>query len=653
MRAGQPPTERSAAAAARDSKRARARGRFRRAACAAALGLGAAAGAAVGQSAAQTPGPDGGAVFAKTCAACHLRPAPDSRAPSREILAELAPEAIVTTLTTGNMFRQGSALTPAERDAVAAYLAGRPVGTAAPPSAVGRCEGTAPPMTGPEQGPAWNGWGNGPSNTRFQPARAAGLAAQRVSHLELAWAFGFPGVNSARAQPAVVAGRLFVGSESGDLYALDARTGCTWWTYHARSGIRTAVSVGRYETAAGAGYAVYFADMGATAYAVDAATGTELWHRRVDAHPYAQSTGAPTLYAGRLYVPTSGVGEEGRGGQAGYACCTFRGSVTALDASTGRVVWKSYTIPEAPKPRGRNAEGIQTFGPAGGGVWSAPTVDAKRGLIYVATGNGYADPPQKTTDAVLALDIATGRIRWASQPIPDNVWAGGCKADGKPNANCPAELGIDADFSDSPVLATRADGRDILLVQQKAGLAYGFDPDARGALVWRYRTGHGSSLGGQWGGAVDGQRAYFGVADTLSPMPGGIRAVDVTTGRQLWSRPPAKKLCGTQRGCSASQGAAVTAIPGVVFSGSSDGGLRAYAAADGSLLWQYDTNRAFETVNGVKAHGGAMDGPGAVVVDGMVYVESGYVSLVGRPGNVLLAFKAPDRPVGASAVSIE
>ncbi len=379
--------------------------------------------------------------------------------------------------------------------------------------------------------------------------------------------------------------------------------------------------------------------MGATAYALDASTGKQLWHIKVDEHPYAGSTGSPTLYDGRLYVPTSGVGEEGRGGQAGYECCTFRGSVTALDASTGRVIWKSYAIPEAPTPRGDNGQGGRTWGPSGGGIWSAPTVDAKRHVIYVATGNAYSGPQTPTTDAVLALDMQTGKILWSTQPIAEDVFAGGCPRDkNTANPNCPEELGPDADFSDSPILATRSSGKDILIIQQKAGIAYGFDPDARGALVWQYRTGDGSSLGGQWGGAVDGKRAYFGVADTLSPKPGGIRAVDIDTGKELWSRGPADKLCGTQHGCSSSQGAAVTAIPGVVFSGSSDGGLRAYAAKDGKLIWQFDTNQTFETVNGVPAHGGAMDGPGAIVVGGMLYLNSGYVSLIGRPGNVLLAF---------------
>lgn len=587
---------------------------------------------------AQAREPDGATVFQQACAACHLHPAADSRAPDRQALAGLAPEAIVTTLTTGNMFRQGGALSGAERRAVAGYLAGRPVGSPAPPSNVGRCAGPPPAVGDPSRGPGWNGWGNGVENTRYQPAEKGGITAREVPRLRLEWAFGFAGVNSARAQPAVASGLLFVGSENGDVYALDAKTGCTYWTYHAQAGIRTAVSVGPYARGAVAGYAVYFADMAATAYAVDASTGAELWRRKVDEHAFAGSTGSPTLYSGRLYVPTSGVGEEGRGGQPGYACCTFRGSVTALDASTGEVVWKSYSIPEAPKPRGKNRQGIETFGPAGGGIWSAPTVDPKRRAIYVATGNGYAAPQQKTTDAVLALDMETGSILWATQPIADDLWTGGCKAENPGNPNCPAELGPDADFSDSPMLARRSAGGDILIVQQKAGIAYGFDPDRRGALLWQYRTGKGSSLGGQWGGAVDGTRAYFGVADTLSPAPGGIRAVDIDTGRQLWSKGPAEKLCGVEHGCSSSQGAAVTAIPGAVLSGSSDGGLRAYAAADGALLWQFDTNREFDTVNGVKAHGGAMDGPGAVVAGGMLYVDSGYVSLTGRPGNVLLAF---------------
>jgi polyvinyl alcohol dehydrogenase (cytochrome) len=581
---------------------------------------------------------DGSAVYEKACASCHAAPAADSRAPQRETLALIAPEAILTALTSGNMFRQGSELTDAERRAVAGFLAGRPVGAPAPPSTVGRCTTKPASLTAAAINAGWNGWGSTGTNNRYQPANKAGLSAANVPRLTLKWAFGFPGVNSARAQPAVAGGRMFVGSENGDVYALDAKTGCTHWTYHAQAGIRTAVSVGPYKTATASGFAIYFADGSARAYAVDAATGREIWTRKVDDHPYAASTGSPTLYNGRLYVTVAGVGEEGQGGRAKYECCTFRGSVSALDASTGAVIWKSYSIQTPPAPRARNKDGIQTWGPAGGGIWAAPTIDVKRNLIYVATGNNYAEPQQPTTDAVLAMDIATGAIRWVYQPTPNDVWAGGCRAENPDNPNCPAKQGPDHDFSMSPLLATTAAGRDLVVVQQKSGMAYALDPDRQGALVWQYRTSQGSGLGGQWGAATDGRQAYFSVAGTLSPTPGGMRAVKLDTGEEVWSKPAPERLCGTTRGCSAAQGAAVTVIPGIAFSVSMDGGLRAYAADDGTVVWQFDTNREFTTVNGVAAKGGAMDGPGAVVSDGMLYINSGYVSLIGRPGNVLLAF---------------
>jgi polyvinyl alcohol dehydrogenase (cytochrome) len=589
-------------------------------------------------SAAAAQAPDGAAVYEKACASCHAQPAADSRAPRRDTLALLAPEAIMTALTSGNMFRQGSELTDAERRAVAGFLAGRPVGTGAPPSNVGRCTTSPAALTARALDAGWNGWGAGVTNNRFQPAARAGLSAANVPRLTLKWAFGFPGVNSARAQPTIVGGRVFVGSVSGDVFALDAKTGCTHWSYHAQAGIRTAISVGPYKTRAGSGFAIYFADGGARAYAVDAATGRELWTRKVDDHAYAAATGSPTYHDGRLYVTTAGVGEEGQGGRAKYECCTFRGCVSALDANTGNVIWKSYSITVPPAPRARNKEGVQTWGPAGGGIWAAPTIDARRRVIYVATGNNYAEPAQPTTDAVLALDMATGAHRWVYQPTANDVWAGGCRAENPDNPNCPARQGPDHDFSMSPVLATTASGRDLVIVQQKSGMAYALDPDRQGALVWQYRTSQGSGLGGQWGAAADGRQVYFSVAGTLSPTPGGMRAVSLDTGKEVWSKPAPDRLCGSARGCSAAQGAAVTAIPGIAFSASMDGGIRAHAADDGTVVWEFDTNREFKTVNGVAAKGGAMDGPGVVVADGMLYVGSGYVSLIGRPGNVLLAF---------------
>ncbi len=591
---------------------------------------------AVASAHAQTA-PDGAEVFKKACASCHAQPAPDSRAPTREVLRAVAPEAILTALTVGNMFRQGSELTDAERRAVAAFLSGRPVGTP------------------------------GPALHRRQLHREAGAASG------LGARHGMERVGSGRRQHAVPAsrkGRPHIGYGATP----DAEVGLRlpwrqlrtiaaggswrprihrerkWRRRRARREARMSVlelsRAGRhphggdrapYKTPAASGYAVYFSDGSAIAYAVDAQTGREIWRRKVDDHPYARATGSLTVYQNRVYVPTAGVGEEGQGGIARYECCTFRGSVSALDASTGAVIWKSYTITEEPKPKAKNASGVQTWGPAGGGIWGAPTIDAARRVVYVTTGNNYSGPATPTTDAVIAMDIDTGKHRWVYQPTPNDVWTGGCRPTNPADSNCPEKLGPDHDFSMSPLLTKGPSGRDIVIVFQKSGMAYGLDPDKGGALVWQYKTSDGSGMGGQWGIAADEAQVYFGVNGPRNAQ-GGMRATTIDTGQEVWSKPAAERMCGTARGCSSAQGAALTAIPGIVFSGSMDGGVRAYSAKDGSIVWQFDTNKEFETVNGVTANGGAIDGPGPVVADGMLYVTSGYVSLIGRPGNVLLAF---------------
>jgi len=583
--------------------------------------------------------PDGAAVYQKSCATCHQQPTAENRAPNREALGQFSPESILTALTTGNMYRQGYDLSDTEKKAVAEFLAGRAVGSPAPIAASARCTTAAPPISDPAKGGNWNGWGGTLTNTRYVPGEKGGITAPLVPRLTLKWAFGLPGVTSARAQPTVVGGRLFISSESGDVFALNPKTGCIYWSFHAQSGIRAAVSVGQYKTATGANaWGAYFADGAANAYGVDATTGKQIWMKHVDEHPLARATGSPTYYNGRVYVPMAGLNEEAQGSRLTYECCTFRGSVTALDASTGAVVWKTYTIAEEPKKRGVTKEGTQAWGPSGGGIWAAPTIDARRGVLYIATGNGYSDPQQPTTDAVIAMNLNTGAIAWVAQPGVPDVWMMGCRPENPDNPRCPAKEGPDHDFSASPMLAKKSNGQDILIIQSKSGMAYAFDPDKNGAKVWEYRTSGGSGLGGQWGGAVDNKNAYFGVNGTLSQTPGGMRAVNIDTGKEVWSKAPEAKLCGTARGCSAAQGAALTAVPGIVFSGSGDGGLRAYASDDGSLVWSFDTNKEFLTVNGVKANGAAMDGPGAAVVDGMLYINSGYGGIVGRPGNVLLAF---------------
>jgi len=598
---------------------------------------------------------DGEAVFRRVCAVCHLGLAQmgpaagvnpfggaglGAHAVPREMLHTYPPEAILNALTNGKMQAQGALLSDAERRAVAEYASGRAFATARPLDPAieaGKACTDDPSMTDPDRGPGWNGWGNGVANTRFQSRERGGLVASDLPHLKLKWAFGFVNVASVRSQPAVASGRLFVASDNGEVHALNARSGCTYWSFKARAGIGSALSVGRYTDAAGATrYAVYFADRKTNAYAVDAKSGRLIWVRQVDFNASASITGSPTVYGGRVFVPVQGIGEEGRAARGDYACCTFRGSVTALDASTGALLWKTYTVGEN-RLRGKSKDGVALYGPAGGGIWSAPTVDARRGLVYVATGNGYAEPAQPTTDAVLALDMRTGAVRWVRQVLAGDIWVMGCEAHNPGNPTCPPTLGPDFDFSASPALA-RAGTRELIVLPQKSGMAFALDPDDGGRILWRYRFGHGSGLGGQWGGAIEGSRVFFGVADVLTLTPGGVHAVRLADGAPLWRDPPPKALCAQHLGCSVGQGAALTAIPGAVLSGALDGGVRAYSTRDGSLLWMFDTNRDFKTVNGVSAHGGGIDGPGPIAAGGMLYVTSGNGGIVGLPGNVLLAF---------------
>ena len=583
--------------------------------------------------------PDGEALFETHCAVCHANP-PEQDIPTVEAMSLLTPNAVVVSMTEGNMRIQGEPLTTDERAAVAQFLTGRPVEERVAPFSAGLCA-ESPPLPTLAAGTIWNGWGPDTRNTRFQPD-TGGLAAGDVPKLTLKWAFGIPDVTQSRAQPAVIGGRVFMGSMTGAVYALDAATGCTYWTYEARAGVRTAISVGPVES----GYAIYFADAEARAYAVNAQTGEEIWSYKVDDHPAARSTGSPTLFDGRLYVVTSGVSEETAAAMPDYECCTFRGSLTSLDAETGEVVWKTYTVPE-PQPRGTSTSGAQLWGPAGVAIWSAPTVDPERGMIYAASGNAYADPAPGTSDAIIAFSIATGEIEWINQIIPGgDIWILGCDAQstgGDENAgdnpNCPEEVGPDFDFSASPGLVTLSDGSDLLVLPQKSGVGYALDPDRNGAVVWEYRWGRGSPVGGVWGSTTDGERAYFAVADQFTETPGGLHAVDVATGERVWYMPPEPRLCTPGPGCSAAQSAALTSIPGVVFSGAADGGMRAYDAETGEIVWSFDTNREFDTVNGVAANGGSMDGPGPVVAGGMLFVTSGNGGIVGSPGNVLLAFE--------------
>jgi polyvinyl alcohol dehydrogenase (cytochrome) len=573
---------------------------------------------------------DAKALFDKHCAGCHQQGTP-ARAPLPAALALLSKERILATLELGSMMAQGAALTSAERSALAGYLAGP--GKVEVRAEGGDCPAATFSISPREAG--WSGWGVDLANTRFQPAKAAGLDRERVGRLTLKWAFGFAFQTSALAQPVVAGGRVFVGSAGGAVYSLDAKTGCRYWSFKAPLMARTAISI----EARGEGrYALYFGDVKANVYALDAQTGKLLWQTQVDQHTYARVTGAPALYNGRLFVPVSSV-EEAPAQNVKYPCCTFRGSVVAIDTKTGKQLWKSYTIPDPPKATRVSAAETQLSGPAGAAIWSAPTLDLKRKAIYVATGNSYTSPADRHTDSIIAFDMETGSMLWSQQMTPNDGWNFSCFSPNK--ASCPDSPGEDLDFGSSPILKN-VKGRDLLIVGQKSGMVHALDPGQMGKVVWQTRIGRGGALGGvEWGPAVDDENVYAALSDQTSRKPemgGGMFALRLATGEKVWDTPAPRPACLGKPGCTAAQMAAVTAIPGVVFSGSMDGHLRAYETGGGKIIWDYDTLRDFETVNGVQGHGGSLNAAGPTIAGGMLFVNSGYGALGGMPGNVLLAF---------------
>jgi len=570
---------------------------------------------------------DGAAIFQSKCSICHAAGGA-TQAPLPDALRHMSWQAIVTALETGKMKAQGSALSAADREVVAKYL-GTTNTEVIPRSAYCPASSVAT-----NNGPVWNGWGVDPVNSRFQNAQAAGVTSDRVSKLKLKWAFGFPGATTAFATPTVVGGKLFVGSADGTVYSLNAQTGCINWSYQASEGVRTAILISSN------GQTVYFGDLHANLYAVDAVRGALRWKAHVEDHPYATITGTPKLEAGRLYVPVSGGEEEVSAGNPTFVCCKFRGSLVAIDAETGRQIWKTYTIAEAAKMTGRTPAGTERWGPSGVSVWSSPTLDLQHRAIYVVTGVNFTDPPTKTSDAVLALDMDSGRTLWSQQFIPDDRYNFGCMSEQK--GNCPENPGKDMDFGAPPILRSLGGGRRLLIAAQKTGVVHALDPDQHGKVVWETRIGHGGPQGGVlWGAASDDRLAYFSLSDWDPTKPesgGGMFAIEIATGKKVWSTPAPKPACLGVTGCSAAQPGVPTVIAGVVFAGSLDGHLRAYDTKNGGIVWDIDTLHDFQTVNGVQARGGSMNGTGPSIAGGILYTNSGYSRIPSIPGNVLLAF---------------
>lgn len=502
----------------------------------------------------------------------------------------------------------------------------------------------------------------------MQPGDAAKLSPAGVRRMRLKWAFGIPGASSVYGEPTIVDGHVFVSSDAGYIYSIDAASGCVHWSFKAQTGVRSAISIGPTKPGS-TQYAAYFGDIRGNVYSIDASTGAPIWKIPVDPHPLSRITGASRLYNGVLYVPVASL-EEPESSSANYLCCTFRGMVVALDSATGKQIWKTYTLPDKPIPR-KLPDGRDYIGTAGVGVWTPVTLDPKRNALYIGTGNTFSGPDVGRSDAIIAMDMTSGKVLWVQQDEPEDVWHTGCghnvgtpagfpplstaaltpqdeavhapkpgTATPRPKMPdsyyCPTAEGPDWDFSSGVMLINLPSGKSLLIAGQKSGVAWAHDPDRKGALVWRSDISRGQIV---FGSATDGKYAYFPMRGGMrgNTPAGGVVAVDVNDGVEQWYRSiPPQPSMADHSGLTA----AVTAIPGVVFSAGLDGMLRAFTTLTGEPIWEFDTTQNCSTVNGVKARGGSIGSAGPTVANGMVFVTSGYTGFEsGAPGNLLLAFE--------------
>lgn len=590
----------------------------------------------------------GRAVYAKACASCHDHPEA-TRAPALDALQAMSYETINYALTRGKMQAMAAGLSDSERMAVAYYLASH-----APNvddwTAKAMCTGKRREID--TQGASFIGnFGFDLQNHRSLTAAQAGLRAQDFGQLELAWALGFPKATTMRSQPVFAGTTMFLPvSEARAVYAIDIDgPPCVKWVYKTDMPLRSSASLGELPDKR---KAIAVGDVGANIYLIDARTGASIWKQHVGLYQVSMTTGTPVFYKERLYVPISQY-EIILGADPKYLCCTTHGAVKALDLLTGATIWTAHTMEDA-KPVRDRGDGQMIWGPSGAPIWNSPSIDEKRGVLYVGTGEATSEPAHRNTDSILAIDLKSGAIRWAFQATENDIYLSGC-INNKTSLNCVKNTVFrDVDFGASTMLTRRSDGSDILLAGQKSGTVWAFDPDANGKLLWRRDLGVGSALGGiHWGITTDGKRVFAPInrpnelpPDKQDPkQKPGIHALDIDTGKVLWSYSVEPDCSGGRRkavrNCQYNNGlsAAPAVIDGAVVTGSLDGFIRVFNGETGAVLFKYDTARAFDTVNGVKAAGGAIDSASITAANGYLFVASGYGMFGQTPGNVVLAFR--------------
>ena len=575
-------------------------------------------------------------LYDAVCASCHEGAV--KKAPHRDMIGLMPPEAILRSMEQGIMQEEASGLTPDERILVAEFLAGTAMGTVAA-NDLPACADGVPPLDF-SQAPDVINWGLEPTNTRHIPATAAGLSAAQLPTLKPRMAIRFPSANRARSQPTFAGGAILVGSHSGKVYALDQDSGCAHWSYQASSEVRTGIVIGRLAGDQGEPTtAAFFGDLLGHVYALNASTGEELWRQRADDHPNATITGTPSLHEGVLYVPVSSL-EVNLALDPYYECCTFRGSVAAYAAATGERLWQTYTIEEPAVVQSQNRAETNMRGPSGAVIWNSPAIDAKRNQLYVATGENMSSPATLTSDAIFAMDLDDGAVNWVFQATANDVWNVAC--DTENDHSCPPEGGPDFDFGAATMLLATSDGRELVVGGQKSGFVHAVNPDD-GNLVWQTRVGRGGIQGGvHFGMAAAGDRLFVPISDMAdgreydTPDRPGLHALDIRTGEILWSslNPDA---CKGRDFCHPGVSQAVTAANGLVYAGGMDGVLRVHDMETGAVLWELDTTTEFTTITGETTHGGSFGGAaGPIVHQGEVAISSGYGIYNHMAGNLLL-----------------
>lgn len=492
----------------------------------------------------------------------------------------------------------------------------------------------------------WATWQKDQAGSRYNGAESK-INPGTASRLKLKWAYTFAQLPYTRvgSQPAVADGVLYVGAPDAKFVALDAKSGATKWTFDLTTvtgpGEQFAVN-GVRDGATVAGDKVFFGDSTGRVFALHKRTGKLAWVAKVDDHPLANLTSSPTVYNGRVYIGVS-TSEGGAPRDPSYPCCTHRGAVVAIDADSGKVDWRFYTVPQ-PVEDGTWPSGAKKFTPSGASVWATPVIDPRTNTVFVGTGNN-ATGQTDMSDAMIAIDARSGKLRWKQQVTFPDTYTAACELTEVPDETCPGKgtFARDKDIGAAANLIT-VNGRTIVVVGQKDGRLHAFDART-GRVAWQTALVPDSpdAVGVQWGTAYDGKWIY---AATWHSGPGRLFAVDPATGKVRWQVEHPADGCTTGGAaayadmCELSFTPAVSATPGLIYLGSSDGKIRVFSSSNGAVLWEFDAIRDFTGVNGPPGRGSGISGNGgAVIVDGMLYVQAGYYPFYPTDkGTVLLAF---------------